>query len=225
MSRYAQSERQALSDTLLAVGPDQPTECEGWLTRDLATHLVVRDRRPDLQAAMLVPPLRERAERGQEALAGRPWTDLVEDVRSGPPAWSPLRLGPLDEAINTAEFFVHHEDVRRAQPDWAPRELDPDLERALWSATKVVGRLALRTAPVGVEPRRTRPAPHRRPPRAPGGAGGGRGGRGRAVRLRPPPGRAGRARRRRRGGRAAARTRPAAGSHPTGWRLPDLAAT
>ncbi|GAB3674908.1 TIGR03085 family metal-binding protein [Angustibacter aerolatus] len=151
MSRYAQSERQALSDTLLAVGPDQPTECEGWLTRDLATHLVVRDRRPDLQAAMLVPPLRERAERGQEALAGRPWTDLVEDVRSGPPAWSPLRLGPLDEAINTAEFFVHHEDVRRAQPDWAPRELDPDLERALWSATKVVGRLALRTAPVGVE--------------------------------------------------------------------------
>ena len=48
MTRLAWSERQQLCDELERLGPDAPTLCEGWATRDLAAHLFVRDARPDL---------------------------------------------------------------------------------------------------------------------------------------------------------------------------------
>ena len=57
----------------------------------------------------------------------------------------------MDELVNTAEFFVHHEDVLRAQPSWTARPVPDDEQRALWRACSVVGRLAFRKAPVGVE--------------------------------------------------------------------------
>src|SRR3954454_24263736 len=113
MTRYAQDERRALFDTLLATGPDAATLCEGWTTRDLATHLVLRDRRPDAQLGQLVPFLADHAATVTASVHDADWADLVASVGSGPPSWSPARLGPVDEAINTAEFFVHHEDVRR----------------------------------------------------------------------------------------------------------------
>ena len=47
MTGLAQLERQRLSSTLTRVGPDAPTLCEGWRTRDLAAHIVLRERRPD----------------------------------------------------------------------------------------------------------------------------------------------------------------------------------
>ena len=42
-----------------------------------------------------------------------------------------MHLEPIDELVNTVEFFVHHEDVRRAAPGWTPRSLDRQLEDAL----------------------------------------------------------------------------------------------
>ncbi len=42
----ARSERACLCDVLTEFGEDAPTLCEGWLTRDLAAHLFVRERRP-----------------------------------------------------------------------------------------------------------------------------------------------------------------------------------
>ena len=48
MTRHALSERHLLCDELLRLGPDAPTKCEGWDTRDLAAHLVIREERPDL---------------------------------------------------------------------------------------------------------------------------------------------------------------------------------
>ena len=51
----AQRERSALVDTLRAVGPDAPTLCDGWKTRDLAAHLVVRERRLDATPGIMVP--------------------------------------------------------------------------------------------------------------------------------------------------------------------------
>ncbi|WP_309055235.1 maleylpyruvate isomerase N-terminal domain-containing protein, partial [Streptomyces sp.] len=63
MSTHATRERLLLADLLEAAGPDAPTLCEGWLTRDLAAHVVVRERRPDAAAGSLVPVLRDRAER------------------------------------------------------------------------------------------------------------------------------------------------------------------
>lgn len=40
-----------------AAGPDAPTLCEGWTARDLAAHLVVRERRLDAAPGILVPQL------------------------------------------------------------------------------------------------------------------------------------------------------------------------
>ena len=53
----ASRERAALVNTMRAVGPDAPTLCGEWTTRDLAAHLVLRERRPDAAAGILVPAL------------------------------------------------------------------------------------------------------------------------------------------------------------------------
>jgi uncharacterized protein (TIGR03085 family) len=151
MTRHARSERQALAETLLLTGPDAPTLCEGWAARDLAAHLVVRERRPDAQPGIWLPALAGHTESVQQQVAGSDWGDLVAQVRQGPPLWHPARVAAVDELMNTAEFFVHHEDVRRAQDGWVARELSEDLQRALWRACSTAGRLALRATDVGVE--------------------------------------------------------------------------
>jgi uncharacterized protein (TIGR03085 family) len=143
MPRYARSERGALADLLLAMGPDAPTIDEGWTTRDLAAHLVLRERRPDAAGGIVLPPLRGYAERVRLALAARPFPQLVELVRR-PPWWSPISNPLTDELANTVEFFIHHEDVRRAQPDWRPRALPQGQQAALWRRVLPMGRLALR---------------------------------------------------------------------------------
>jgi TIGR03085 family protein len=151
MTRFASSERQGLCDTFERVGPDAPTLCSPWLTRDLAAHLVVRERRPDVAAGILLPVMAGRLEKVQNGYAAWDWPRLIHEVRSGPPAWSPASLGPVDEAMNTAEFFVHHEDVLRGGPDWSARELPGDLESALWGIVSRVARLQLARARVGVQ--------------------------------------------------------------------------
>ncbi|MGH8922165.1 MAG: TIGR03085 family metal-binding protein, partial [Actinomycetes bacterium] len=149
MTAYAQQERAALSDLFDQVGPSAPTLCEGWKTADLAAHLVIRERRPDAAPGMIIPLLSGHTDAVQRSVRdGGPWPQLVDKVRSGPPL--PFRLGPVDEAINTVEYFVHHEDVRRAQADWAARPLDPGLARALWSRLTAAGRILGRRAPAGV---------------------------------------------------------------------------
>jgi len=150
MTRFASSERQGLCDTFERVGPDAPTLCPPWLTRDLAAHLVVRERRPDVAAGTFVPALAGHTEKVQNGYAEWEWSRLVDQVRSGPPAWSPTSLARVDEVINTAEFFVHHEDVLRGGPDWSARELPADLESALWGIVSRVARLQFARSRVGV---------------------------------------------------------------------------
>lgn len=150
----ARDERARLSELFTAVGPDAPTLCEGWQTRDLAAHLVVRERRLDAAAGIVVKPLAGYAERVQRGYADKPWPELVDLVRNGPPWYSPMALGPVDELANGAEFFVHHEDVRRAEPGWTPREPDPERDENLWKTVSRMGRLAFRSSPVGVVLRR-----------------------------------------------------------------------
>lgn len=148
----AAAERKALCDTLVAVGPDAPTLCMPWTTRDLAAHLVVREGRPDLAAGILVPFLSGRTEREQAKVASRPWPELVEDVRSGPPAWHPTRIPAVDDAVNITEMVVHHEDVLRGDGEVGPRrEVDERLSRALWTVLGRLGRPLFRRVPVGVE--------------------------------------------------------------------------
>ncbi len=152
VTNHAQAERSALCDLLVDVGPDAPTLCAGWTTADLAAHLVVRDRRPDAAVGLVVKPLEGWTERVRTASRdGSSYADLVEQVRTGPPVWSPLGVVPgLDAIANTVEYFVHHEDVRRATPSWVPRPLGRALEDVLWSRLSRVARLLMRRAPVAV---------------------------------------------------------------------------
>ena len=146
----AASERDALADLMQEVGPDAPTLCGTWTTRDLAAHLVVRATRPDAAAGLVIPPLAGYLEKVQDAVARREWTSLVTDVRQGPPRWSPQSLAALDGATNTIEYFVHHEDVRRASEPWEPRQLASTDVAMLWEQAARGSGFLLRRSPVGV---------------------------------------------------------------------------
>lgn len=146
MTSLAQSERAAFADLLEQVGPDQPTLCSGWRTRDLAAHVVVRERRPDAAVGIVVGPLAAYTASVQGKVATTPWPELVAKVRRR----SPLVVGPVDDLINTTEFFVHLEDVRRAVPGWQPRPTDEHLERGMWRVLRSRGRAFFRRSPMGV---------------------------------------------------------------------------
>jgi uncharacterized protein (TIGR03085 family) len=150
----ASDERQQLCDLFEQLGPDAPTLCEGWTTKDLAVHLVVRERRPDAVAGKFVKALADRSERIQNELRGLSWPELIDQIRQGPPKWNPLGFSGVDEAVNAAEFYVHHEDVRRAQPGWQPRPSDPEREEALWKSLGRVAKMFYGRSPVGVVLRR-----------------------------------------------------------------------
>jgi uncharacterized protein (TIGR03085 family) len=154
MSTHAKRERLLLADLLETSGPQAPTLCEGWTTRDLAAHVVVRERRADAAGGIVIKPLAARMERVQSEFAARPYEELIQLIRTGPPRMSLFALKPIDEAANTVEFFIHAEDVRRAQPDWAPRELDPVFADALWRRLETSARVMGRRSPVGMVLRR-----------------------------------------------------------------------
>jgi uncharacterized protein (TIGR03085 family) len=155
----ARVERDALCDLLAEVGPDQPTLCEGWTARDLAAHIIVRERRPDAALGVLVPPLRARSEAIRAKTAtSHTFGQLIDLVRR-PPALSMSGPALTDRVLNTAEFFIHHEDVRRGRPGWQSRTLDPALEHVLHKQLKLVGRLRLRRFPARLTIRVTGDAP------------------------------------------------------------------
>ncbi|MFF2136159.1 TIGR03085 family metal-binding protein [Streptomyces sp. NPDC058193] len=154
MSTHAKRERLLLADLLEAAGPEAQTLCNGWKTRDLAAHVVVRERRADAAGGLLLSALKNRLERVQAEFAAKPYEELIQLIRTGPPRMSPFGLKQLDEAANTVEFYIHAEDVRRAQADWSQRDLDPVFADVLWSRTEKTARMMGRRSPVGLVLRR-----------------------------------------------------------------------
>ena len=147
---YSRDERLALAALLEQTGPDAPTLCAGWQTRDLAAHVVMRERRPDAGLGLLGGPLAGYTARVQHGYLDRySYPQLIAFFRSGPPRLSPFAIPGADEAANTVEYFVHHEDVRRGAEGWTERELPPGLSDALWKRLSSA-RLFLRGAPTGV---------------------------------------------------------------------------
>jgi uncharacterized protein (TIGR03085 family) len=145
----ARRERSALVDTLRTVGPDAPTLCDGWNTRDLAAHLVVRERRPDATLGIAIPFLADYTAKVQNKVAqSTSWDDLVDMVSSGPPIYSPFRL--LDAVANLGEMFIHHEDVRRAVDGWQPRALDQSVAAQLRRQLGLMSRMMLSKLPARV---------------------------------------------------------------------------
>jgi uncharacterized protein (TIGR03085 family) len=150
VTSYAARERAELVAALRAVPENAPTLCAGWTARDLAAHLVARERRPDSTPGLLVPALARWTERVRAGYARRPYLELIDLIASGPPLTSPFALPGVDAAANLAEHLVHVEDVRRAQPGWAPRELDPAEQEAIWASLRSRGRMFFRSAPATI---------------------------------------------------------------------------
>ncbi|MDQ1627589.1 MAG: hypothetical protein QOI54_1333 [Actinomycetota bacterium] len=150
----ARYERAQLATLLGELGPDAPTLCEGWTTRDLAAHLLARERRADAAVGLVVAALAGHTASVQEGYARRPYDELVTMVRDGPPRWSAFGWGPADRLLNTTEYLVHHEDVRRARQGWTPRRLPATVQDRLWLTVRGRARMALRHLPGGVELRR-----------------------------------------------------------------------
>lgn len=146
----ASDERAAICDEFEKAGPDRPTLCDGWTTRDLLAHLLVRERAPWAAGGVVVPalaPVTEKAMRGYAAMA---WPEMVELLRAGAPAWSPFRVRRVDELGNGAEYFVHHEDVRRGEPGWEPRPADPTRDAQLWTLLQRMGRMLFKASGAGI---------------------------------------------------------------------------
>src|SRR5437879_4174051 len=148
---FSRDERAALCQLLAEVGPDAPTLCEGWTTRDLAAHMVARERRPDSGPGLVLSSLAGWTERVRRGELAKPYEELVAELRGGPPRWSVFGLPATDALLNTVEFFVHHEDVRRAQPGWEPRELSPAFEEDLWRRLRPSAPRLLRRVRVGIQ--------------------------------------------------------------------------
>jgi uncharacterized protein (TIGR03085 family) len=145
----AQRERAALVETMNSVGPDAPTLCGDWTTRDLAAHLVVRERRLDAAPGIMVPFLAGYTDKVQQQLAqSNGWDQLLDKVADGPPLFSPFKI--LDPVVSMNEMYIHHEDVRRAQPHWEPRPLDDATVKALRRGLPVLARVTLAKAPARV---------------------------------------------------------------------------
>ncbi|MDH6242680.1 TIGR03085 family metal-binding protein [Mycobacterium sp. OTB74] len=145
----AARERAALVETLRSVGPDAPTLCAGWTARDLAAHLVVRERRLDAAPGILVPQLAGYTAKVQaQVTSSTQWQELVDTVAAGPPLYSPFKL--LDPLINVGEMFIHNEDVRRAQSNWEPRVLDDETVSALARQVSNMARMTMRKPPAQV---------------------------------------------------------------------------
>jgi uncharacterized protein (TIGR03085 family) len=124
-------ERTQLADLFDELGPDAPTLLEPWTTRDLAAHLVLRERDYLAAPGLVVPgPWGRFAERRRTAFAHKDFPWLVATIRSGPPRGF-FSLGWVRRFPNLNEFFVHHEDVRRANGG-GPRTNSPELDAALW---------------------------------------------------------------------------------------------
>ena len=143
-------ERSALAGALTDAGPDAPTLCEGWRTRHLAAHVVLRESAPLVAAGIVVPALAARTERAIRELAATAtqaagYADLVAKVAAGPPRWSPMAWA--GEAADLLEFFVHTEDVRRGAGHAVPRALKPLEAEALWHRLVRTAPLLYRRAP------------------------------------------------------------------------------
>jgi uncharacterized protein (TIGR03085 family) len=143
MTRYAHDERRALADLLAQVGPDAPTLCGGWTTRQLVAHLLLRERHPSAALGILARRFADRTARVQDEIAAGDYLTLIEQLRR-PPWWSPSSNPLVHELVNLNELFIHHEDVRRAQPGWQPRRLSHGMDAALWQRAKQQAKLSLR---------------------------------------------------------------------------------
>lgn len=149
---FSSAERARLVALFHQLGPDAPTLCEGWTTRDLAAHLLVRENQPTAALGMFIPALHAHLERAMDKQRQRDYDALVDDWGAGPGKFSPARL--FDSQMNTAEHFVHLEDVRRANGMESEREFSRAAQDKLYGTLRLFAprMLAKSTQPVVLYP-------------------------------------------------------------------------
>ncbi|QNV37014.1 TIGR03085 family metal-binding protein [Rothia terrae] len=141
------AERHVLADALFNAGPDAPTLCEGWQTRHLLAHLILRESKPDAVAGIALPFLADRTDRLTNEYADKLRDeDVYEDAINTfveLPGYFKMRENrpQLDANMNLIEYFVHIEDIRRAEEHWEPRKLQPEIQQKMWSALTKRARL------------------------------------------------------------------------------------
>jgi len=149
-ANWASKTRADFVSALKDVGPDAPTLCTGWNARDLAAHVIIRERRPDAALGIVVPFASTYTDKVMAEYRDKDWETLVSLIEGGAPAWNPMSFPAIAEVSNTLEFFVHTEDILRAQPQWKARELDKEFADVLWRRLSALARLQWRRAHVGV---------------------------------------------------------------------------
>lgn len=150
-SALVTSERSALVQALADAGPSAPTLCEGWETRHLAAHLLLRESKPTLAAGVMGGPLGDRTERATNQLADeltgqRRYEKALRDFEALPGYLHMRSHFPgLDEAMNLIEYFVHTEDVRRASltdgEKLPPRVLAEGVQEKMWQVLRARARM------------------------------------------------------------------------------------
>lgn len=130
----AHRQRALICDLFLELGPDAPTLDEGWETRDLASHLWVREHKPQALLGIVSERYAHLTQRLQDdALKTYGFEGLVERLRK--PA---LLIRPVDAQMNGAEYFIHHMDVLRAND--RDQSLSPKDEETLRGSIKMFAR-------------------------------------------------------------------------------------
>jgi uncharacterized protein (TIGR03085 family) len=128
-------ERANLCDVLEELGPLASTLLPPWTARDIAAHLVLRERDSVAGPGLVLPGAWGRlGERRRQALALTDFAGLTATLRSGPPPGF-FRIRWVRRIPNLNEFFVHQEDIRRAN-GLGPRVNDPAMDEALWRNVK-----------------------------------------------------------------------------------------
>ena len=134
---FSSSERAKMVALFHELGPDAPTLCEGWTTRDLAAHLWVRENRLDASVGLFVPALKSHLDKVTEEALERDYDEVVDDWGRGASKFNPFRY--VDKVLNAAEHFVHHEDIRRANGRAEAREFSAAAQKELHRPLKMLG--------------------------------------------------------------------------------------
>lgn len=150
MTTFAKRERSAICQTLRQLGPDQPTLCQGWSTKDLLVHLIVRENRPDAAVGLFIPFLSSYTDSISKKYTEKSFEDLISIFENGPKSPSPFALPKVDELANTFEFLVHHEDILRAQNEYQPRKFTEEDAKFIWSRFTKSAVFFMRKVKVGV---------------------------------------------------------------------------
>ena len=150
MTSFAKRERSAICQTLRKLGPDQPTLCQGWSTKDLLVHLIVRENRPDAAVGLFIPFLSSYTDSVSKKYSEKSFEDLIMIFENGPKSPSPFSLPKVDELANTFEFLVHHEDILRAQDNYQPRKLSEEDAKFVWSRFTKSAVFFMRKIKIGV---------------------------------------------------------------------------